>query len=264
MSTVAKTLRWLGAQWSINLASAMAYRVSFLTQAVFMLINDILLLFFWWALLQLVPDIGGWGMADVWLMYGLAAGGFSLVAIFAGNYNRLSIIIAEGQLDYYLALPKNVLLHVLVSNTSFSAVGDLIFGLVLGAMGCRAHGANYLLFLLFMITAGSVLCAFSIITNSLAFFIGRSEAISRQLAEALTSFSMYPGTIYQGAARFVVLFLVPAGFMTHIPVETLRNFDAANIWLVLAVNVVLWLLAILVFYTGLRRYESGNQVTLRG
>ena len=52
--------------------------------------------------------------------------------------------------------------------------------------------------------------------------------------------------------------------MTHIPVETLRNFDAANIWLVLAVNVVLWLLAILVFYTGLRRYESGNQVTLRG
>ncbi|NLW16388.1 MAG: hypothetical protein GX033_01820 [Firmicutes bacterium] len=264
MSTVVKTLRWLLAQWSINLASAMAYRISFLTQVVFMLLNDIFLLFFWWIILQLVPDIGGWGMADIWLMYGLAAGGFSLVAIFAGNFNRLSTLIAEGQLDYYLALPKNVLLHVLVSNTSFSAVGDLIFGLVMGAMGCRAHGASYLLFLFFMFTAGSLLCAFSVITNSLAFFIGRSEAISQQLTQAMTSFSMYPGTIFQGAARFIVLFLLPAGFMTHIPVETLRHFDRANIWIVLAANLVLWLLAILLFYAGLRRYESGNQVTLRG
>ncbi len=264
MSTGAKTLRWLLAQWSVNLACAMAYRTSFLMQAIFMVLNDILLLFFWWVLLQLVPDIGGWGMADVWLMYGLVAGGFSLVAIFAGNYNRISIIIAEGQLDYYLALPKNVLLHVLVSNTSFSAVGDLVFGLVLGAMGCRALGASFLLFLLFMVTAGSLLCAFSVATNSLAFFLGRSEAISRQMSEALTNFSMYPGTIYQGAARFVVLFLVPAAFMSHIPVETLRSFSSTNVWLILAANVVLWALAIAVFHAGLRRYESGNQVTLRG
>lgn len=264
MSTVAKTCRWLLAQWSVNLSSAMAYRISFLTQMVFMLVNNVLLLFFWWVLLQLVPDIGGWEMVDVWLMYGLAAGGYSIVAILAGNYHRLAIIIAEGQLDYYLSLPKNVLLHVLVSNTSFSAVGDLIFGLVLGALGCRALGTNYLLFLFFMLTAGSVLCAFSVITNSLAFFIGRSEAISRQLTEALMSFSMYPGTVYQGAARFIVLFLVPAGFMTHIPVEALRNFSLASIWQVLAVNVVLWFVALALFNAGLKRYESGNQVTLRG
>lgn len=203
-------------------------------------------------------------MAEVWLMYGLSAGGFSLVALLAGNYNRLATIISEGQLDYYLALPKNVLLHVLVSRTFFAAVGDLLFGLILGALGCRALGANYLLFLLFMITAGSIICAFSVITNSLAFFLGRSEAISRQLSETTISFSMYPGTIYQGAARFIVLFLVPAGFITHIPVETLRHFDQAGIWQVLAANVVIWLIAIVSFRTGLRRYESGNQVTLRG
>lgn len=264
MSTVAKNLRWLLAQWSINLSSAMAYRVSFLTQMLFMLVNDVLLLFFWWVLLQLVPDIGGWGMADVWLMYGLSAGGFSIVALLAGNYNRLASFISEGQLDYYLALPKNVLLHVLISRTDFAAVGDLIFGLVLGALGCRALGANYLLFLLFMVTAGSIICAFSIITNSLAFFLGRSEAISRQLADALLSFSMYPGTIYQGAARFIVLFLVPAAFMTHIPVETLRHFNSIGVWQVLAANLVAWLLAVTMFRAGLKRYESGNQVTLRG
>ncbi len=264
MSTVAKNVRWLLAQWSINLSSAMAYRISFLTQMVFMLVNDVLLLFFWWVLLQLVPDIGGWGMADVWLMYGLAAGGFSVVALLAGNYNRLASIISEGQLDYYLALPKNVLLHVLVSRTDFAAVGDLLFGLVLGALGCRALGANYLLFLLFMATAGSMMCAFSIITNSLAFFFGRSEAISRQLAEAIMSFSMYPGTIYQGAARFIVLFLVPAGFVTHIPVETLRHFNSIGVWQVLAANVVTWVIALAIFRAGLKRYESGNQITLRG
>ena len=142
MSTVAKYLRWLLAQWEVNLSSAMAYRVSFLSQLSFMLVNNVLLLFFWWVLLQLVPDIGGWGMADIWLMYGLSAGGFSLVSLFAGNSFRLANIIAEGQLDYYLALPKNVLLHVLISRSDFAAIGDLLFGLILGKMGCRALGAT--------------------------------------------------------------------------------------------------------------------------
>lgn len=264
MSTVAKYLRWLLAQWEVNLSSAMAYRVSFLSQLSFMLVNNVLLLFFWWVLLQLVPDIGGWGMADIWLMYGLSAGGFSLVSLFAGNSFRLANIIAEGQLDYYLALPKNVLLHVLVSRSDFAAIGDLLFGLVLGKMGCRALGANYLLFLFFMITAGSFLGAFSLLTNSLSFFIGRSEALSRQLTEGVISFSMYPGGIYQGAARFVVLFLLPAAFMTHIPVDTLRHWQWSGLIWVITANIIAWLIALATFRAGLRRYESGNQITLRG
>jgi ABC-type uncharacterized transport system permease subunit len=67
-----------------------------------------------------------------------------LAAIFCGNSYHFGELIAGGQLDYYLALPKNPLLHILVSRMDMSGAGDLIFGLLMGALGCYATGGNYL------------------------------------------------------------------------------------------------------------------------
>jgi ABC-2 type transport system permease protein len=75
---------------------------------------------------------------------------------------------------------------------------------------------------------------------------------------------MYPGGIFQGFARFLIFFVIPAGFMVHLPVEILRVFSWAGMLEAVVAAVVIWALAILVFRAGLRRYESGNQVTLRG
>jgi len=242
----------------------MAYKASFLTQTAFMILNDILLLFLWWVLLHSFQDIGGWGMDEIWLMYGLSAGGYGLTAMLFGNVFKLSHIISEGQLDYYLALPKNVLLHTLASRTQFSAVGDLAFALVLGYLGCRALSANYLLFLFFLVTAALILAAFYVVLGSLAFFFGRSEAISDQVGQSIVTFGMYPGGIYQGIARFIITFVIPAAFMVHLPVELLRSFSWSGLSGVLGAALVSWLLATALFRAGLRRYESGNQIVMRG
>lgn len=264
MSTAAKYWRWLLMQWQVNLASAMAYRISFLSQALFMILNDVFLLFFWWVLLQSVPDVGGWGMSQIWLMYGLAAGGYGLLAIFAGNTFSLARLIADGQLDYYLALPKSVLLHALVSQTDFAGAGDLGFGLVVGALGCRANGSSYWLFLYFMLTAAAILGAFVVIVQSMAFFVGRSESVSQQVSQSIMSLAMYPGGIYRGASRFLVTFIIPAGLMVHLPVQTLVQFKWSTVLTVTLAAGMFWALAILFFRLGLKRYESGNQILLRG
>lgn len=264
MQTAVNHGRFMLAQWKVNLASVMAYRASFLSQAVFMFLNDFFLLFLWWVLLQNFESISGWGMPEIWLMYGLSAGGFSLMALFAANSFELSSLIAEGQLDYYLALPKNALLHVLISRMDFSGMGDLVFGLTIGALGCAATGAAYSLFLVMMVNAAAIMVGFFVIVHSLAFFLGRSEMLSRQISESLLSFSMYPGGIYRGLARFLIFYIIPAGFMVHLPVEILRAFDRQSVLHTFAATVVIWILAITVFHAGLRRYESGNQITLRG
>lgn len=264
MSTVAKYWRFLIAQWQVNLSSAMAYRQSFLMQSTFMLLNDIFLLFFWWVLLQVVPDIGGADMSQIWLLFGLSAGGYGLLVVLFGNTFNLSRLISEGQLDYYLALPKNTLLHVLVSQTNFSGLGDLVFGLAIGAMGCLANGASYLLFLFFLLTSAAILGAFVVIVQSMAFFMGRSEAVSQQVSQSILSLSMYPGGIYRGFSRFLITFIIPAGLMVHLPVDTLLHYRPRTAALVLLAAVSLWLLAVLVFQAGLRRYESGNQLVMRG
>ena len=242
----------------------MAYRTSFLSQSLFMILNDVFLLFFWWVLLQTVPDVGGWDMSQIWLMYGLAAGGYGLLTVFAGNTFSLARLIADGQLDYYLVLPKNVLLHTLVSQTDFAGIGDLSFGLVVGSLGCRANGSSYWLFLYFLLTAAAILGAFVVIVQSMAFFIGRSESVSQQVSQSIMSLSMYPGSIYRGASRFLVTFIIPAGLMVHLPVEALVQFRWSTVGAVTFAAVLFWALAILVFQLGLKRYESGNQMLLRG
>jgi ABC-2 type transport system permease protein len=62
----------------------------------------------------------------------------------------------------------------------------------------------------------------------------------------------------------VLLFtLVPAGFISHLPVELLRTFEPWRMAAVLGFTVLSVALAIFVFRLGLRRYESGNLVVLR-
>ena len=52
-------------------------------------------------------------LSDMFLLFGIVATGYGLAFTFFGNALQLSRVIAQGQLDYYLALPRGVLLNVL-------------------------------------------------------------------------------------------------------------------------------------------------------
>jgi ABC-2 type transport system permease protein len=58
--------------------------------------------------------------------------------------------------------------------------------------------------------------------------------------------------------------VVPAGFISHVPVELLRSFDAWRMAGLLGFTCLIVAAALVVFRVGLRRYESGNLVGLRG
>jgi hypothetical protein len=66
-----------------------------------------------------------------------------------------------------------------------------------------------------------------------------------------------PSVCFESAA-------LPAGFMGHVPVQILRDFDAGWLGLLVAFAVLIWVAALVVFKLGLRRYESGNLIVLRG
>ena len=70
------------------------------------------------------------GMQDMFLLMSIVALGFGPGFTFFGNALQLSRIIAQGQLDYYLALPRSVLLSVLASRMTNSALGDMAYGVV--------------------------------------------------------------------------------------------------------------------------------------
>src|SRR5215204_3080359 len=116
MNRLAAHGRFFGDYARSNLLVALEYRASFAMQVLGMLLNDTMWVVFWWIYFSRFPVLGGgWQLEDVLAMWAVSATGFGLCVGFFGNCTRLAQIINQGELDYYLALPKNVLLHVLVS-----------------------------------------------------------------------------------------------------------------------------------------------------
>ena len=262
MLTVAKNLRFVQEQIRVNILSNMEYRVSFLTQVVFMFLNDIMLLFFWWVLFQRFDNVAGWQQQDVFLLYAVSAGTYGVAYTVFGNAGRLSSLIAEGQLDYYLALPKDVWLNVLISRSLASTIGDFVFGVVL----CTAVfglSTKVLAAVLFMFIAAVILTSAVTIVHCLTFYLGNAEQIASVFSEAMLSFSLYPISLFSVTLRVILYTAIPAAFVSFIPVTLIKEFSLPLFLVFLGVAIGSVWLSRWVFYRGLKRYESGNLLAPR-
>ncbi len=105
---------------------------------------------------------------------------------------------------------------------------------------------------------------FSVFTGSLAFFMGSAESVSTQLRIAMITFSTYPSPIFQGFVKILLFTLLPAMFVSHLPVSALRNMSMIDALLSFGGALGVLLAGIIMFYVGLRRYESGNLMEMRG
>src|SRR5690348_16472076 len=125
-----KELRFLSAIWKANLQSAMEYRVSFLTQMIGMMLNNFMYFAIWIIFFDRFKDVRGWGVNDMYVTFGILASAFGLVSVLFGNAFMLSEVIAKGRLDYYLSMPRPVLLHTVASRMISSGVGDFFYGFI--------------------------------------------------------------------------------------------------------------------------------------
>ncbi len=259
-----KSLRLVLGYFRHNLMSAMAYRGAFFLQIVGMLLNDVVLLFFWWVLFTQIPSLGGWSMAEVMMLYGLVAFAFGVANVLCGNAFLVARTVVRGELDYYLALPADPLLHLLVSRMSLSAWGDLLFGLLVFLLVDPARWLHLPLFLLLGVLSALIFVAFAVLVGSLAFWVGNADNLAGQAINALVSFSLYPVEIFPWAVQWLLYTLIPAALIGSMPVGLLADFNLGRLGALLAVTAGLVLAARLVFALGLRRYESGNLVVARG
>lgn len=130
MADEMKELKFLTAIWKTNLQSAMEYRAAFLTQVIGMMANNFIYFAIWIIFFDRFKDVRGWGANDMYVTFGVLASAFGLVSLLFGNAFTLSDIIAKGRLDYYLSLPRPVLLHTIASRTIASGMGDFVYGFI--------------------------------------------------------------------------------------------------------------------------------------
>jgi ABC-2 type transport system permease protein len=257
-------IRLLGHYVRYNLSAGMEYRTSFLVQVFGMVLNNSAFIVFWLILFQRIGgSIRGYGFQDVMFLWSLAALGFGIAAVFAGNSYSISRIIYQGELDVYLLQPKPVLPNLLFSRMIISGWGDMCYGIILFLCTQPLRLDKILLFILFSILMATVLVSLRVLYHSLTFFLGNAEQFAATASELVLSFMLYPGTIFEGPVTWLLHSLLPAALVAYIPVSIFNEFDALRLLWLIAADFLVLLAAIGLFHLGLRMYESGNRIGTR-
>jgi ABC-2 type transport system permease protein len=255
-----KELRFLISLWKTNLASVMEYRVAFISQSIGMILNDGVYFVVWIIFFDRFKDIRGWGLADMFVVFGVSASAFGLAGLLFGNAFNLGDIIVGGRLDYYLSLPRPTLLHVLASRTVPSSFGDFLYGFISYFASGQFSLGGLARFGLAVLLATATFIAFLVIIQSLAFWLGTGGVFTNLAVNAMVTFALYPITVFDPTAKFLLFTIIPAAFMGAVPAEFVRGFSWALLGQMALASAVFMALAVFLFQRGLRRYESGSAI----
>lgn len=255
-----KNIKFLFALWKANLQAALEFRAAFLTQIIFMMINNGAYFMFWFLYFDKFKNVRGWTLQDMMLLYGIAATAWGLAAYFFGHFTTLGEVIANGRLDYYLSLPKPVLLHVLASKSLGSGMGDVIYGIGSFILSGYLSWDDFLRYVLGVLAGVCIFISFLTIIQSLSFWLGNTVALSQIALSALLTFSLYPSALFNSATKFVLLTIIPAALVGTVPAEFVRSFTWSSLLQMSAGALIFLVLAVSMFRSGLRRYESGSAI----
>lgn len=248
----------------LNLNAQLEYRGAFISQVVAMFLNDGVWLVFWTLFFTRFPVLRGWTINDVITLWAMTASGFGLAHAIYGNVLPLAGLVAQGQLDVWMLYPRALLPHILLGRMSASAWGDALFGYAVYLVFVRPDLQHFVLFVVLTLSAALLFVGFGVLTGSLSFFLGNASSLADQWRFAMVTFSTYPAVLFDGAIKLLLYTLVPAGFVSYLPVQALRELSPWYALLALAGALGVTAMGVLVFYLGLRRYESGNLMEMRG
>jgi len=264
MSTVFKIFRsylvYMLTCIKFNIKSSYSNKRSFYIQAISMFINNCVWLIFWWILFaNKGGSINGIMMNDILYLWSVPVLGYGICFFCFGGLENLSLDIANGDIDHYLSRPKHSLISILTSRCRLSAMGDLIYGLIMGMFAIQFDFKKYLMLLALGVLTAIGFAAISVIIRSLAFWLGNiTKAADVYIMSLIVTLTIYPEQMFSGFIRFLMYTAVPAIYISQLPVRILKDFSWTALGFELAAITVLIALAFLVYNAGLRKYEGGN------
>ena len=235
----------------------MLNKVTFLSNIIFMILNNSFFIIQWVVLFSLRENVGGYTFNQVLMLWAIASGTFGFAHFFFKKAYSLSDTITNGKLDAYLVQPKNVLISCITSDVSPSALGDLIYGyIVIFLSGITI--SKFILYTFFVISGGIIMVDIAIILGSLSFYISKSDMIAETGNNFMIYFATYPDGIFKGIVKIILFTIIPIGITTYIPVWVLTKFNLFYIVGVIAFAICITIFAFVIFYKGLKRYSSSN------
>ncbi|MEI8364826.1 MAG: ABC-2 family transporter protein [Parachlamydiaceae bacterium] len=243
--------------------ASISKRGAFLIESALMIANNLIFFSIWWIFFRQFNDVAGWNFNDMIILMAVGTGGYGLMQICFGGVRNLSKIILSGDLDPFMTQPKNLLLHIAGSKSLSKGWGHLMTSVTLIVLGGITTPHTILLILIGILSGCLVFTSINVIAHSLPFWMGSVEGLSKKYCDSLFLFALYPTNIYSGILQVVMFTLIPAGVISYLPVELIRHFSWSRLLLLMGSSLCFLAISFIVFYSGLKKYESGNRFGTR-
>lgn len=224
----------------------------------------------YWVLTNGAGEIAGWDFSDLSILYGLSLLSYSIsgTLIWYTVYHLEDLIIS-GQLDIMLIRPQGLIRQMIFQKFGDTFLGQILVTVIFlcGAFALQTEkldGYRFLYLILAVIGGIFLQTGSMILFGAFSFWTMKSSELISVLFYDLRNMTKYPLVIYPKVVRWVLTFVLPWAFINYYPavVLTRKNDSIFETVLGLAAPVVglMWfLLAILVFRLGVRRYTgAGN------
>lgn len=235
---------------------AYSHRTAFWMGAGAMMTNNVAWIIIWAFFFDEVGDVRGWDGDRIRLLMAIVATVTGLVLGFFSNVRRLAEMANTGELDAALALPVATLPYVACRQVKPGGVGDFLFGPLLFMLVANPTPSRIAIYVVGALSGAAVLMGFLIVVGSVGLRY-RSDVVSEQSFQAILLFAFYPVDIFGPWARFFMYIVVPAGFVSAVPVRLLDRADGGLLAVQLAVAVGLLTAGVVSFNWAMRHYTSG-------
>lgn len=265
--TPPSTLRQYAVLLRLGIASATQYRLDFALTAFGAVCYEAVSLAFVGVVVYAFGSIGGWGFAEIAFIYGIRTLGHALHGIVSGQLWSTDSVVRQGEFDRYLLRPVNPLVQLLTRRFQVTAVGDIVFGLVVlivTATAAPIDWSPWRIGYLIAAVAGSALTesAVMLAVASLSFRLLVVNPILSVADTAFVTFGPYPLSVLPRAVAWILTVVIPLAFTAFFPAAILlgRTDDLyVPTWLAAAspaIGLLLYAGAVIFFHRQLRHYTS--------
>jgi ABC-2 type transport system permease protein len=171
--------------------------------------------------------------------------------------------VRDGTFDFVLTKPVNAQFIASLRNIVVWRLSDVVIGLgliayALGQLGIVPTLTQVALFVLMLLAATAIVYSLWLLMVSLAFWFVRLDNFP-ELFSGFYEAGRYPVTIYRGAVRVLLTFIVPIAFVTTFPASALLGrLDQATAITGFALAIGLFIVSNRFWTFAIKHYSSAS------